>query len=217
VSAEHRSGCLSCGAPLVYEAASAPMRCEGCGHVVESNARCEQGHFFCDACHSGDVADLIEQLCLESTATDPVALSVAVMRHPRLKMHGAEHHYLTPAALLTAYCALRGEPPERKRAMLREAKRRATQVPGGTCGLWGACGAAVGTGIFVSVVTGLVERRTLPQCKRPRPARRQRRRHVPADRADPRARHDLHRRSAGHAHHRDRRRATARLAHVSGG
>ncbi len=33
-------------------------------------------------------------------------------------------------------------------------KKRGSQVPGGTCGFWGCCGAAVSTRIFVSLVTG---------------------------------------------------------------
>ncbi|MDR3209374.1 MAG: DUF5714 domain-containing protein, partial [Oscillospiraceae bacterium] len=32
-------------------------------------------------------------------------------------------------------------------------ERRGGKVPGGTCGFWGACGAGLGAGIFLSVVT----------------------------------------------------------------
>lgn len=156
------TGCLSCGADLTYLERAETMRCEGCGREHESNARCTNGHFFCDTCHSGETVDVIEQLCLDSTAVDPVAITLAAMHHPKVKMHGAEHHYLTPAALLTAWCNLRGESPERKASMLAEAKKRAVQVPGGTCGYWGTCGAAVGTGIFVSIVTGATPRSREP-------------------------------------------------------
>ena len=96
------------------------MTCVGCGRVRESNARCLAGHFFCDVCHSGETVDLIQQVCLDSKQTDPVALTLHVMRHPRVKMHGAEHHYLTPAALLTSYSNLRGEPFEKKQSMTSE-------------------------------------------------------------------------------------------------
>jgi len=162
VEATHFSGCLSCGKDLVYLERAEPMTCAGCGRLEQSNARCLQGHFFCDVCHSGETVDLIQQLCLDSKETDPVALTLQVMRHPRVKMHGAEHHYLTPAALITAWCNVRGEPFARKQALLAEAKRRAVQVPGGTCGYWGACGAAIGAGIFVSVVTGATPRSKEP-------------------------------------------------------
>lgn len=158
----HFTGCLSCGAELIYLEQAEAMTCAGCGRVHQSNARCAGGHFFCDACHSGETADVIEQLCLDSRELDPVAITLGAMKHPRVKMHGAEHHYLTPAALLAAYCNVRGEPLEKKRALLAEAKKRASQVPGGTCGYWGTCGAAVGTGIFVSLVTGATPRSKEP-------------------------------------------------------
>ena len=32
-------------------------------------------------------------------------------------------------------------------------KQRGSQYPGGSCGLWGACGAAVSTGMFMSIIT----------------------------------------------------------------
>ena len=38
---------------------------------------------------------------------------------------------------------------------LSEICKRARQVPGGTCGYWGVCGAAAGAGIFMSVMTGI--------------------------------------------------------------
>lgn len=34
-----------------------------------------------------------------------------------------------------------------------EMVRRGRQVPGGACGHWGACGAGISTGMFVSIVT----------------------------------------------------------------
>ena len=37
---------------------------------------------------------------------------------------------------------------------LEEMARRGGQVPGGICGFWGCCGAAVSCGIFVSILTG---------------------------------------------------------------
>jgi hypothetical protein len=160
--ASHRTGCLACGAELDYQTQAEPMVCAGCVRTFESNARCANGHFFCDVCHAGDALAVVERLCLDSEETDPAALTRTVMHHPALKMHGPEHHLLTPAALLTAWCNLRGELRERKAALLGEARRRAAQVPGGVCGAWGACGAAIGTGIFVSLVTGATPRSREP-------------------------------------------------------
>ena len=40
-----------------------------------------------------------------------------------------------------------------KKALV-EMNNRGRSVPGGVCGFWGACGAAISTGMFVSIVTG---------------------------------------------------------------
>jgi hypothetical protein len=148
-----RQGCLSCGADLVYLLKAEPMVCGGCGATHPSRARCQRGHFFCDRCHSGSALDAIEQLCLSSDERDPLALAVAAMRHPKVKMHGPEHHFLAPAVLLSAWCNLSGQ-ADRKPALLAEARQRSEPVLGGFCGFQGACGAGVGAGIFVSIVAG---------------------------------------------------------------
>ena len=56
------------------------------------------------------------------------------------------------AALLTAYKNAGGELDLEK--ALTEMQNRGKQVPGGICGFWGSCGAAVSTGIFLSIITG---------------------------------------------------------------
>lgn len=65
-------------------------------------------------------------------------------------MHGPEHHALLPLALLLAYHNSGGALD--LDYAIEEAFRRGGQVPGGICGYWGTCGAAVGTGIFMSIV-----------------------------------------------------------------
>lgn len=80
-------------------------------------------------------------------------LALTLMRNPRIKMHGPEHHFLVPAVLLAAYYNSKKEYGE-KATKIRMAKKRASQILGGFCGFYGNCGAAVGTGIFVSLVTG---------------------------------------------------------------
>jgi hypothetical protein len=151
---ENPSGCLLCGAELVYLATSEAMACEGCGAALPSRARCGAGHFVCDACHSGDANDAVERVCAAADEADPVAIALRAMRHPRVRMHGPEHHFLVPAALLAAWCNARGAAGERA-GRVAEARRRAAPLVGGMCGTQGACGAAVGTGIFASVALGV--------------------------------------------------------------
>jgi Family of unknown function (DUF5714) len=150
---EHRAGCVVCGAALEYLAAAVPMTCESCGGAASSSARCRSGHFVCDACHSTSAKEVIERFCATAEITDPLEISRALMRHPTLKMHGPEHHFLVAAALLAAHANARGVPGERAR-LVAEARRRSEPLGGGLCGFQGACGAAIGAGIYVSIATG---------------------------------------------------------------
>lgn len=56
------------------------------------------------------------------------------------------------AALLTAYKNAGGEIDLPK--ALSEIKSRGQNVPGGSCGFWGACGAGISSGMFVSIISG---------------------------------------------------------------
>ena len=72
---------------------------------------------------------------------------------PEFPMHCPEHHYLAAAALLTSYRKLNGDSKEQLEHDLAIALGRARNVLGGFCGFYGACGAAVGAGIFLSIFT----------------------------------------------------------------
>lgn len=150
---KHHQDCFLCGAPLEYRATAAEVRCALCGAGATSPVACRAGHFVCDACHGAPAREVIERACRSTTSTDPVAIATALMRHPSLKLHGPEHHFLVPAALLAALCNARGDAAA-KPALLAEARRRSDAVAGGFCGFQGACGAGVGVGIFASLATG---------------------------------------------------------------
>jgi hypothetical protein len=84
------------------------------------------------------------------------------MAHPSVTMHGPEHHAIVPAAIIAA-AANAGYPvPE---GALEKAVERGRKVPGGWCGSHGSCGAAIGVGIAVSILSGATpltgEERTL--------------------------------------------------------
>jgi hypothetical protein len=149
---KYQSGCLLCGQEMVYLAQTQSQTCVYCGQTFESNARCAQGHFVCDTCHGAEANDLIEQYCLQTALTDPVEMAVNLMSHPSVAMHGPEHHFLVPAVLLAAF--YNQNPDENREVKLKQARKRAEGVRGGSCGFCGNCGAAVGTGIFISLVTG---------------------------------------------------------------
>jgi len=150
---EQRSGCLCCGKEVLYLDQPESLPCMYCKGVFLTQARCVDSHFICDACHALPAFDLIERFTVASTSTSPLEMAVALMRSSSVKMHGPEHHFLVPAVLLSAAYNVRGEPAEKgKRIAL--ARQRAEHVLGGFCGFYGSCGAAVGTGIFMSVMTG---------------------------------------------------------------
>lgn len=153
MSTEHRSGCLVCSKELVYLDEAETLTCHYCKETFDADARCVDGHYVCDACHSLSGNDIIEQTCASTDEVNPVRLAIELMRNHSVKMHGPEHHYLVPAVLLACYHNATGD-PKGKVINLKKARNRAEKVPGGFCGIQGTCGAGIGTGIFVSVMTG---------------------------------------------------------------
>ena len=74
-----------------------------------------------------------------------------MMALPFCHMHGPEHHVMVGAALLTAYRNAGGDVD--LPSALTEMIRRGKSVPGGACGFWGACGAGISAGMFLSIIT----------------------------------------------------------------
>ena len=150
---EHKSGCLFCGKELLYLKEPEDIACLFCKGVFNTQAKCIDNHFVCDACHALSANDLIERFTIDSSSQDPLDMALTLMKSPSLKMHGPEHHFLIPAVLLAAFYNAKGE-PGKKEMKIKLARKRAENVLGGFCGFYGDCGAAVGTGIFVSIMTG---------------------------------------------------------------
>lgn len=141
--------CLICKAPLEYLDRDEMMTCALCHARQHSKTRCVQGHFVCDACHTAGMDEIIA-VCLDSSSANPVEILEAMMSLPSCHMHGPEHHVMVGAALLTAYKNAGGDID--LPAALYEMQSRGRQIPGGACGYWGACGAGISTGIYVSIV-----------------------------------------------------------------
>jgi hypothetical protein len=152
-AARPNGGCLVCGEELVYLASAEPVRCARCGATASSGARCPAGHYVCDGCHSGSAKDVIGRVCAATEEHDPIAIACALMRHPTVELHGPEHHFLVPAALLAAFSNVRGD-GDRRAERVAEARHRSEPIVGGFCGRQGACGAGIGAGTFVAIATG---------------------------------------------------------------
>lgn len=143
--------CLICQAPLEYLSEGIEMECAICHKKQISAARCINGHFVCDECHTHGV-DQIIGVCLRETSRNPYTILSHLMDLPFCHMHGPEHHILVGSALLTAYHNAGGDVDLAK--ALSEIQARGQKVPGGICGFWGSCGAAISSGMFISIVTG---------------------------------------------------------------
>ncbi len=145
----HLPGCAVCGEELICSETSRSSRCHYCGQVMSANTRCVQGHFVCDACHKADAVEIIKNVCLHSRETGPVALMQTIRSHPHFPLHGPEHHPLVPAVLLTA---LRNFGHPVTDGQILTAVQRGQTICGGSCAFLGACGAAIGVGIAVSLL-----------------------------------------------------------------
>ncbi len=148
----NHSGCLVCGGVIAYRETEQPMDCYFCGGRFESMAHCIEEHFVCDDCHTKPAEGIITKLCVQNSGIDPIALADKIMQHEAIKMHGPEHHFMVPAVLLACYYT-QLEQVEKIPAALEKARQRASHVPGSFCGTNGACGAGIGTGVFLSVAT----------------------------------------------------------------
>ena len=142
--------CLICKAPLVYLEADEMMECAICHKKENSKTRCVNGHYVCSECHMAGL-DSILAVCLASTSKNPVEIIQSMMALPFCHMHGPEHHVMVGAALLTAYKNAGGNIDLEK--ALGEMMERGKEVPGGACGFWGACGAGISSGMFVSIIS----------------------------------------------------------------
>lgn len=143
--------CIICKAPLIYLNEDVLMECTVCHKKELSKTRCVSGHYVCNECHTQGV-DGIFGVCLAETSKNPIEIINKMMALPFCHMHGPEHHIMVGAALLTAYKNAGGNIDLKK--ALAEMSNRGRSVPGGACGFWGACGAGVSSGMFISIITG---------------------------------------------------------------
>ena len=117
-----------------------------------SKSACRNGHYVCDECHSATAIKNIVEICVHSGSKNPVEIAFLMMNDPYVYMHGPENHVLVGCALLTAYKNAGGN--IELDSSLREMVARGRKVPGGVCGFWGCCGAAVSAGMFYSIASG---------------------------------------------------------------
>ena len=100
------------------------------------------------------ILDQIGAVCLSAFDAPgkvaPIHLMERVWSEVEFPMHCPEHHFLTAAVMLTSCEKAAGDGRDILESRLVIAGERAANVLGGFCGWYGACGAAVGCGIFLS-------------------------------------------------------------------
>ncbi len=141
---------MICKAQLEYLEVDELMECAICHKKENSKTRCVKGHYVCNDCHTAGL-DTIVGLCLKETSKDPVHIIKQMMALPFCHIHGPEHHVMVGAALLTAYKNAGGQIDLQQ--ALSEMMNRGKCVPGGACGFWGACGAGISSGMFISIIS----------------------------------------------------------------
>ena len=157
---EKKDKCEICGKNLIYASKVdeyKDLKCEFCGLLFNTNTYCKDNHYICDSCHMKGPIEIIEEICEKTNIKDPFILADKIMKHPKFKMFGPEHHVLTPAVIITSLKnnhILKPNGEEITLFDIKEAIRRASKIPGGWCGFYGSCGAGMGSGIAISIFTG---------------------------------------------------------------
>lgn len=145
-------GCAICGYEFIEFPNAIELQCNLCGAKTTTNSYCVQHHFICDNCLDLDVYGFIISVCLRSNSIDPLGLAVQIMNSPLVKMHGPEHHFIVPAVLLTCTHNF-SKSNENLRDLLEKAKINATKSAPDCSFHKGYCGASIGAGIFLNMLT----------------------------------------------------------------
>ncbi len=149
-SRQDLGNCLVCGEPLVPLDKKIQVECAFCKKVEETAVVCFDNHYVCETCSHSDAKQIVKTICLNSTETDPVAIARKIMMSPAIRMHGPEHHFITPAVLLTAVANYENKRDGLEKKIELAEKLASERHP--AC-LWeiGSCGALLGTSIFFAI------------------------------------------------------------------
>ncbi len=153
-SIEEQNYCLVCGNELINLVKPVEMECSFCRKQFIANITCVDNHYVCPDCSTLDAKEIVKIICLRSSKTDPIDLAKEIMASPAIKMHGPEHHFLTPAVLLTAMANYTNS-HEGLESRIRQAEDLAIKLAPQCSWHLGTCGAALGASIFLLIWKGL--------------------------------------------------------------
>ncbi|HUT81079.1 MAG TPA: DUF5714 domain-containing protein [Candidatus Bathyarchaeia archaeon] len=141
--------CSICKGELKEQSAKLP--CSFCNKEEEADWVCSNNHFQCEVCRVAEPAEIILRVTNSNLSTNPFVIANLIMHHPTFRNHGAEHHLIVAPAVLTALnnASVISVPKNR----IKTALKRTLEIPYGTCGSRGDCGASVGAGVATSIIT----------------------------------------------------------------
>ena len=151
-NSEFAKSCILCGAELTKLDEPIKTHCDHCGKTGEVEWQCVEGHNICKECMKLDAIDFIKQKCLNYKGNDPMELAVDIMNSPVIRMHGPEHHFIVPAVMTTCIHNEKRDRNNLSEKLDIAEKRAQTETPNHCTYKIGTCGAALGTGVFVSML-----------------------------------------------------------------
>jgi len=126
------------------------MECNICGRKYKDVVRCNAGHYVCESCSKSPDIAIIRKVCTQTQSKDPIEIATVMMDSPAIFMHEAGHHCAVAASLAAAYKNCGGTIDLKE--VIEEVIKRGEIVPYASCAKTGTCGAAVGSGIFYSIL-----------------------------------------------------------------
>nr|WP_302595742.1 DUF5714 domain-containing protein [uncultured Cellulosilyticum sp.] len=139
--------CLKCNGELKHSDHLVFAKCTECGVEEKTYIQCENGHYYCNTCASKSVINKLYKMVPLISQKNPC--EIAEMLFVECGICGNSPHPLTTAAFLIAYKNLTGKITDND---VYEGIDRALKIPGGWCGYYGNCGAAVGLGVAFAII-----------------------------------------------------------------
>ncbi len=104
--------------------------------------------------NEAEAISFVKEKCIEYQGKDPIELAVDIMNDDIIRMHGPEHHFIVPAVLITCVRNHSNVKYDLKEKLDIAQKRAELETPRVCTFKEGSCGAAQGTGVFMSMYLG---------------------------------------------------------------
>jgi len=139
--------CSICKGRICYKGYTFNAKCEFCGEQEDAYIICENDHYLCMDCASKEVMDKLYAIITEIKYENPLDVAEAIIA--KCGISGHTPHPITTASLLIGIKNTTGKITYEQ---VVEGVERSYEIPGGWCGYYGACGAAIAIGVSFSVM-----------------------------------------------------------------